>query len=81
MDQLLDLGEEFGLADAAAAALQVEAGPERLALRIMVADAERDVADFLDRPEIERAAPDERLDLVEEALARARRSPAPRARG
>ena len=41
VDQLLDLGEEFDLADAAAAALEVEAGAERLALRIMVADAQR----------------------------------------
>jgi hypothetical protein len=34
----------------------------------MVADAQRDVADFVDRAEIERPAPDERLDLGEEAL-------------
>ena len=69
VDQLLDLDEELRLADAAAAALEVEAGAERLALRIMIADAQADVADFLDGAEIERAAPDEGADLVEESLA------------
>ena len=38
MDELVDLGEELDLADAAAAALEVEARAEGLALRIMVAD-------------------------------------------
>ena len=37
-------------------------------LRKMVADPRRDLADFLDHPEIERAAPDEGLDRVEESL-------------
>ena len=81
VDQLLDLGEEFGLADAAPAALQIIAGAERLALRIMVADAERDVADLLDRAEIERAPPDERADFVEEGLAQRRYRPPPPGRG
>ena len=71
MDQLLDLGEELDLANAAAPALEVEARAERLPLRIMVADAADDLANFLDRPEVERAAPDERLDRVEEMLAQA----------
>ena len=39
MNQLLDLGEEFGLANPAAAALQVEARAECLALREMITDA------------------------------------------
>ena len=78
MNQLLDLGEEFRLADPAATALQIKAGSERLALRIMVADPERDVADFLDRAEIERPAPDERRISSRKRLAEpdiARRRP------
>ena len=35
-------------------------------LRIMVADPPGDRPDLADRPEIERAAPDERMDRVEE---------------
>jgi hypothetical protein len=69
MDELLDLGEEFDLADAAAAALQIEAGAEGLALRIMVADAAADRADLADRAEIERAPPDEGMDRLEEIAA------------
>src|SRR5213592_1378963 len=69
MDELLHLREEFGLADAAAAAFQVESRAESLALRIMVADTDADVADFVDGAEIERAAPDEGLDFGEEAFA------------
>ena len=78
VDELLHLGKELGLANAAAPALEVIAGAEPLALGEMVADAQRNVANFVDRPEIERAAPDERLDLGEEALAQrhiARRGP------
>ncbi len=52
VDQLLHLGIEFDLADPAAPALQIIAGGERRALRIMVADAGADVADLVDRAEI-----------------------------
>ena len=69
VDQLLHLGEELRLTDAAAAALEVIAGAERLALRIMVADADADVADFVDGAEVERAPPDERLYFLQKTLA------------
>ena len=81
VDHLLDLGEELDLADAAAPALQVEARAEPRALREMVADARGDLADFLDHPEIERAAPDERLDRLEEMLAERAVAGARRGRG
>ena len=69
MDHLLDLGEELDLADAASPALQVVARPEPRALREMVADAGGNFPNFLDHAEVERAAPDERLDRLEEMLA------------
>ena len=69
MDHLLDLGEELDLADPAAAALQVVAGTEPRPLREMVADAGGNLADFLDHSEVERTAPDERLDRLQEMLA------------
>ena len=69
MDELVDLGEELDLADAAAAALEIEAGAELLALGIMVADPAGDRLDLADRAEIERAAPDERMDRLEEIAA------------
>ena len=72
MDELVDLDEELDLADAAAAALEVEARAERLALRIMVADPAADRADLADRAEIERAPPDERVDRLEEIAAERR---------
>ena len=77
----MDLREELDLADAAAPALEVVAGAERLALRMMVADAAGDAADLADRAEIERAPPDERADRVEETLARAPCRRPRRARG
>ena len=46
VDHLLRLGEEFDLADPAAAALEVIAGAERLDLGVMVAHAEADVCGF-----------------------------------
>src|SRR3546814_1565247 len=73
------LREKLDLADAAAPALQVEAGAERLPLREMVANPVAHRADFLELPEIEAAAPDEGLDRGEEILAEhavARRGPA-----
>src|SRR3954468_22736289 len=66
VDQLVDLSEELDLADSAAAALQLEAGPERLPLGEMVADSPGDRLDLADRSEIEASAPDERMDGVEE---------------
>src|SRR5690606_7926915 len=78
VDELVDLREKFDLADAAAPALQVEARAERLPLREMVANAVAHRADFLELPEIEAAAPDERLDRGEEIFAEravARRRP------
>src|SRR3546814_8915177 len=53
------LREKLDLANAAAPALQVEAGAERLPLREMVANPVAHRADFLELPEIEAAAPDE----------------------
>jgi len=72
VDELVDLGVEFDLADAPPPPLQVEAGAELLALRIMVADAAGDRLDLADRAEIEAAAPDERVDGVEEIAAQRR---------
>ncbi len=69
MDELVDLGEELDLADAAPPPFQVIAGAERLGLRIMIADAAADVADLADRAIVERAAPHERTDRVEETAA------------
>ncbi len=69
MDHLLDLDEELDLPDTAAPALEVEARPDLRALGIMVADSRRNLAHVLDHPEIERAAPHERLDRRKEALA------------
>src|SRR5438128_1805428 len=72
MDELVDLDEELGLPDAAPPALQVVARPERLTLRIMVADPAADRTDLADRPEVERAPPDEGMDRVEEIAAERR---------
>ena len=48
---------------------KIVAGADLRILREMVADPRGDLPHFLDHPEIERAAPHERLDRVEEALA------------
>ncbi len=77
VNQLLHLGEEFGFANSATAALQVVARTERLALRIMVANAQRDVADFLDRAEIERTPPDEWPNFVTGRIGPAQYRPPP----
>ena len=69
MDQLMDLREEFRLADTAPPPLQVVAGAEALTTRIMVADASRQVADFADRAKVQSAPPDERADRVEKIAA------------
>src|SRR3546814_18888453 len=57
IDELMDLREKLDLANAAAPALQVEAGAERLPLRDMVANPVAHRADFLELPAIEAAAP------------------------
>jgi hypothetical protein len=68
MDELVDLREELDFADAAASALQIVARAERPALRMMVADPARDVADLADRAVIDCAAPYERAGSREELL-------------
>src|SRR3954468_11235356 len=70
VDHLLDLNEEFDLPDAAAAALQVIAGPNESPLGEVVADPRRDLPHLLDYAEIERAPPHERLDGAEETSAK-----------
>ena len=69
VDHLLDLHEEFDLADSAAASFQVEAGAHLRSLGEMVADSRGYLPHFVDYAEVERAAPHERLDRVEEPLA------------
>ena len=66
MNQLVDLHEELDLPDSAPAALQVEAGAEGLAARIMIPDQVAHRLDFADRAEIKAAAPHEGVDCVEE---------------
>ena len=55
--------------ESAAAALEIEAGAEALPLRIMIADQPGDRLGLADRAEIERAAPDEGMDRLEEIAA------------
>src|SRR3546814_11583398 len=69
IDELMDLREKLDLANAAATALQVEAGAERLPLREMGANPVAHRADFLVLTEIEAAAPDEGLERGEAILA------------
>ena len=69
VNHLLRLGEEFDLANPAAAALDVIARAERLDLGIMIAHPQADAANFVDHAEIERAAPNERFDRIQKALA------------
>jgi hypothetical protein len=66
MDELVHVREELDLADAAAAALQVVARAECLAVGIMVADPPGDRLELADRAEIERAPPHERVDRLQE---------------
>ena len=70
MDHLLDLDEEFDLANSAASALEVEAGADARSLREMIADPGRDLANFLDHSEVERTAPHERLNRIKKSLAK-----------
>ena len=77
-DQLLGLGEELDLADAAAAELDVVALDRDLAAALVRLDLALDRMDVLDRREIEVLAPDKRLQLGEETPRRdaGRRPPA-----
>src|SRR5438093_13779944 len=68
MDQLMDLREEFYFADAAAPPLQIIAGPEALALGIMIADPAADRLDLTHRAEIERASPHERMNRIQKIV-------------
>ena len=69
MDQLVRLREKFAFPDAAMATLQIIAETDFLPLGIMVADLRGHRGDVLELPEIERLAPDERLDGIEEIIA------------
>src|SRR4029079_13946256 len=69
VDHLLVLDEELDLSDPPAPALQIVARPDPCALREMVADARGHLPHLVDHAEIERRAPDEGLDRIEEALA------------
>ena len=68
VNHLLDLGEELDFANPAAATLQVVAGTEPRPLREMIADAGGNLADLFDHSEVERAAPHERLNRLQEML-------------
>ena len=79
-DQLLGLGEEFDLADAAAAQLDIVAGDRDLAMPDMGVDLPLDGLDVLDGREIQIAPPDERPERGQELRAgledrRRRRAP------
>ena len=69
-DQLLGLGEEFDLADAAAAQLDVVARDRDLAMAAMGMDLALDGMDVLDGGEIQIAPPDEGLDGRQEVARR-----------
>ena len=58
MNELVDLGKEFALANAAATAFQVEAGAERLPPGIMVPDPAGHATNLTDRTEIQPPTPD-----------------------
>ena len=69
-DQLLGLGEELDLADAAAADLDVVAFDRDLALAAIGLHLPLHVVDVGERCEVEMLAPDERRDLGDQRLAR-----------
>src|SRR3546814_20380432 len=71
IDHLQYLGVEFDLPYAAAAALQIPAWAEFLALGMMVADALRNLLNVADRTEIERSPPEIRPRLESEEIGRA----------
>ena len=68
-DQLLRLDEELDLADAAAADLEIVAGDPDPAVAAMRVDLPLDRMDVADRGEVEMAAPQERPQPAEQALA------------
>src|SRR5947209_10960801 len=70
VDHLLDLDEELDLANAPAAPLEVVTGADMRPLREMVPNPRGNLPHLVYYAEIERAAPHERLDRVEEALAK-----------
>ena len=71
-NQLLGLGEEFDLADAAAAQLDVVARDGDLAMTAMGMDLALDGMDILDGREIQIAPPDEGRDRGQEVARRCR---------
>jgi len=70
VDQLMGLRVEFDLADAAPPALHIEAGAGGGWALVAFTDPQGEGADFLDRAEIELAAPHEGADGGKEILAR-----------
>src|SRR5947209_14293046 len=70
MNHLLDLDEELDLANPAAAPLEVVTGADMRPLREMVPNPGGNLPHLVDHAEVERASPHERLDRVEEALAK-----------
>src|SRR5690348_14996781 len=69
VDHLLNLYIEFRFTDSAAAALQVESRTDRRPLSEMIANPRGDLTNFFDDSEVQRAAPNERRNRMEEALA------------
>src|SRR6516164_6943007 len=69
-DELLGLREELAVADAAAPELDVVAGNRDRAVPLMGIHAPLHGVDIGDRGKVEIFAPDERLELAEEVLAR-----------
>src|SRR5690606_3138940 len=70
VNELVGLGEELDLADAAPPTLEIEAGPWLGRAGIVAADPAGKTADFFERHEIDAAAPDEGADRGEKLLAR-----------
>ncbi len=68
MDHLLDLDEKLDFANPTAPSFQIITGSDMCALGEMVSDPGGDLPHVVDHPEIERAAPNERLDGIQEAL-------------
>ncbi len=69
MDQLVGLGEEFDLADAAAPLLEIEARPRYARPRILRPDPRTQAPDLVDSSEIQTASPDKGADGIEKRLA------------
>ena len=69
VDQLMGLGEELDLADAAATQLQIVAGLRNAGTAVLIANAVGQPADFIDRTEIKASAPHEGPDMVKKLFA------------